>query len=60
MIVKSLGHVTLELQCSEGHTWTIGMESRKAKNWCRPCKDNLRVHQEQRQLEELLRINAQQ
>ena len=43
MVVRRQGRVELILQCSESHKWSIGMQSRKAKNWCRQCKDQIRV-----------------
>lgn len=43
LIVRRQGKVELILTCSEGHKWSIGMHSRKAKNWCRQCKDQIRV-----------------
>ena len=36
------GKVQVKLTCAQGHDWTIGMQSRKAKNWCRTCKDEMR------------------
>lgn len=36
------GKVHMKLKCAQGHEWTIGMQSRKAKNWCRVCKDEMR------------------
>lgn len=43
MKVISPGNIHFKLKCAEGHNWTIGMESRKAKNWCKVCKEDARV-----------------
>lgn len=45
------GKVHVKLQCAQGHEWTIGMQSRKAKNWCRVCKDEMREEMRRRHLE---------
>ena len=52
LVVKRPGHVELILSCPQGHTWQIGMQSRKAKNGCRQCKDECRVENARRQFEE--------
>lgn len=40
MKVVGAGKVHMKLKCAEGHEWTIGMQSRKAKNWCKVCKEH--------------------
>lgn len=47
------GKVQVKLTCAQGHEWTIGMQSRKAKNWCRICKDEMREEMRKRHLEAL-------
>jgi len=47
MKVISPGNIHFKLKCAEGHNWTIGMESRKAKNWCKVCKEDARVKKQQ-------------
>jgi hypothetical protein len=27
------------IRCQGGHEWSVGMQSRKAKSWCRVCRD---------------------
>ena len=48
------------LTCSKGHSWKIGMQSRKAKNGCRQCKDESRVENARRQFEEQARQQEEQ
>jgi hypothetical protein len=60
LVVKAPGQVELILSCSQGHTWKIGMQSRKAKNGCRQCKDDLRVENARRQFEEQAREREEQ
>ena len=43
VVFKHLGHVEMVLTCQEGHEWSVGMKSRKAKSWCGLCRDRLRV-----------------
>ena len=60
VLAKRPGNVQISLQCAQGHSWTIGMQSRKAKNWCRQCKDELRVEHDRLQQEELTRLHQEQ
>lgn len=60
LVVKRPGQVDLILSCSQGHTWRIGMQSRKAKNGCRQCKDQSRVENARRQFEEQAREREEQ
>jgi hypothetical protein len=60
LVVKRPGQVELILCCGQGHTWTIGMQSRKAKNGCRQCKDQSRVENARRQFEEQARLREEQ
>merc|ERR1719387_2791962 len=53
MIVIRPGKVHMKLKCAEGHEWTIGMQSRKAKNWCKVCKDQMREEMQRRHFEHL-------
>ena len=54
------GKVHVKLTCAQGHNWTIGMQSRKAKNWCRVCKDEIREEMRRRHLEALQQMNNTQ
>jgi hypothetical protein len=60
LVVKRPGQVELILYCPKGHTWQIGMQSRKAKNGCRQCKDESRVENARRQFEEQARDREEQ
>ena len=33
--VRGRGHVSAVLTCEAGHSWAVGMHSRRAKAWCR-------------------------
>ena len=54
------GKVQVKLICAQQHEWTIGMQSRKAKNWCRVCKDEMREEMRKRHLEQLQRMASTQ
>ena len=60
LVVRRPGSVSLELSCARGHHWSLGMQSRKAKNWCRSCKDEARAEQEREQEEHLHRFREEQ
>ena len=60
LVVRRPGQVILQLSCAQDHSWTIGMQSRKAKNWCRRCKEELRVEHERQQLERLEQLREEQ
>lgn len=48
MVVRRLGKVELVLSCAQGHSWVIGMQSKRAKNGCRQCKDLARAEEARR------------
>lgn len=52
MRVHRPGRVVLLLECERGHHWEAPFHSRRAKNWCRACKDETRVQAQREQLEE--------
>lgn len=60
LVIKQQGYVEFILACPQGHTWRIGMQSRKAKNGCRQCKDQNRVENARRQFEEQARERQEQ
>ena len=60
LLIKRPGRLEMELTCDQNHTWKLGMHSRKAKNWCKVCKDKLRVDRRRQQLEEMERLHQQQ
>jgi hypothetical protein len=52
MRVVRPGKVIVTLKCANDHEWTMGLQSRKAKNWCKECKvmrheEERRAHAEQ-------------
>lgn len=47
------GKVHIKLVCAQGHDWTIGMQSRKAKNWCKVCKIEMREENQRMHFERL-------
>lgn len=60
MVVIRPGKVHMKLKCAEGHEWTIGMQSRKAKNWCKVCKDHMREEMHRRHFEHLQQMRTTQ
>ena len=60
LVVRAPGHVVLQLSCSERHTWSLGLQSRKAKAWCRQCKEEQRAESARRQREHLERLWVEQ
>lgn len=43
VVFRHPGNVEMLIRCQGGHEWSVGMQSRKAKSWCRVCRDELRV-----------------
>lgn len=54
------GKVHMKLKCAHGHEWTIGMQSRKAKNWCKVCKEEMREERHRMHFEFLEQMRTTQ
>lgn len=59
LVVRRVGLVEMELRCHEGHRWSLPFSSRRAKNWCRQCKDEVREHSEREQEERVRRAREE-
>ena len=59
LLFRGPGNVQVVLTCSSGHSWSIGMHSRKAKAWCQQCREDERAEQERRVLEEAERLQEE-
>ena len=60
LIVRRPGSVSLRLSCARGHSWTLDMKSRPAKNWCRRCREEDHAEQQREQLAHLERLREEQ
>jgi len=57
---RGRGKVEVVITCSNDHKWQVQMHSRKAKNWCRQCKDLEREDATRVQIQRINEIRQRQ